>query len=363
MRPVILDLAAHDYAMIDAEQYLRAVLAWHFSEETGSPYWLRRARTLDFDPVADITTFADLRRFPNVIDEFRTVAVEDLIPRGLEGADRVIAGIFESGGTTGAPKRFVMFDRWMEFALGWDEHHYAGLGTVNTLAVAPSGPHMFGEFAERRARRQHGVRFTIDLDPRWIKQMIARGDTDNTERYAEHVVDQVAQILTTQSVGILITTPPLLERIARREDLVEQIRRKIKFICWSGAHMNADTRDIFRQEIFPGIPLKGLYGSTTILGMSRERDEERPDGLPVFDPPSPYLAFDVVDPETGDDVGYGERGQVVMHHLTKYALLPNNPERDLAMKVEAPKGGFGCSVADVAPMTSFGGAEVIEGVY
>lgn len=33
------------------------------------------------------------------------------------------------------------------------------------------------------------------------------------------------------------------------------------------------------------------------------------------------------------------------------------------MKVEPPKHGSGCSVADVAPMTSFGGAEVIEGVY
>ncbi|WP_405494347.1 phenazine antibiotic biosynthesis protein [Nocardia sp. NBC_00511] len=363
MRPALLDLSAHHTAIESPDDYLQALMAWHFSEETGSAYWLRRARTLEFDPRTDIRTFADLRLFPNVIDEFRDVAVEDLIPRGLTGDDRAIAGIYESGGTTGAPKRFVMFERWMEFALSWDEHHYADLGTVNTLAVTPTGPHMFGEFAERRARRQHGVRFAIDLDPRWIKRMIGRGDTENTERYAEHVIGQVADILTTQSVGILITTPPLLERISRRDDLVEAIRRQVRFICWSGAHMDADSRDIFRQEIFPGIPLKGLYGSTTILGMSRERDEERPDGLAVFDTPSPYLAFEVVDPDSGTDVGMGERGQVVMHHLTKYALLPNNPERDLALKVEPPAGAVGCSVADVAPMTSFAGTAVIEGVY
>ncbi|MGV9482650.1 phenazine antibiotic biosynthesis protein, partial [Gordonia aichiensis] len=122
----ILDLDAVD---IDPDDYVQALMSWHFGADTGSPYWLRRAAELDFDPRTDVRTFDDLRLFPNVIDEFRDVAVEDLIPRGLRGADREIAGIFESGGTTGAPKRFVMFERWMEFALSWDEHHYADLGT------------------------------------------------------------------------------------------------------------------------------------------------------------------------------------------------------------------------------------------
>lgn len=62
-----------------------------------------------------------------------------MIPRGLTNANRVIAGIYESGGTTGDPKRFVMFDRWMEFALSWDEHHCTGIGDANVLAVPPGG--------------------------------------------------------------------------------------------------------------------------------------------------------------------------------------------------------------------------------
>ncbi len=360
MCSAVLDIST---VPVDPDEYVRELMRWHFRPETGSPYWLRRASTLGFDPIADVRTFDDLRRFPNVIDEFRDVAIEDLIPRGLDGADRVIAGIFESGGTTGLPKRFVMFDRWMEFALGWDEFHYAELGTLNTLAIAPSGPHMFGEFAARRARRHHGVKFTVDLDPRWIKSLIARGDTEQADRYAEHLIDQAAHILTTQSVGILITTPPLLERLARRPELVEAVRAQVRFICWSGAHMDADSRDIFRQEIFPGIPVKGLYGSTTILGMSRERPEEHPDGLPVFDAPSPYIVFRVVRPGTDTDVEFGERGQVVMNHLTKYALLPNNPERDMATKVRALPGALGCAVADVGPVATFGDRAVIEGVY
>lgn len=356
----ILDL---DVVDPDPDDYVQAVMHWHFSPETGSPYWLRRVEQLDFDPRTGVRTFDDLRLFPNVIDEFRDVAVEDLIPRGLRGADREIAGIYESGGTTGAPKRFVMFERWMEFALSWDEHHYADLGTTNTLAIAPSGPHMFGEFASRRARRHDGVKFTVDLDPRWIKHLIATGDTEGAERYAEHLIDQAAAILTTQSVGILITTPPLLERLARRPELVDAVRAQVRYLCWSGAHMDADTREILRQEVFPGIPLKGLYGSTTILGMSRERDSELEDGLAVFDTPSPFITFRVVDPATGDDVAEGERGQVVMNHLTRYALLPNNLERDTALRAEPAPGTLGCAVADVRPVSTFAEKSVIEGVY
>ncbi len=352
-----LDL--HPATVPAADDYIRALMTWHFSAETGSPYWLRRRETLDFDPIADVQSFDDLTRFPNVVNEFREVAIEDLIPRGVAGER--IAGVYESGGTTGAPKRFVMFDEWMDWVLGWDEHHYAPIGTTNTLAITPSGPHMFGEFATRRAQRHNGVKFTIDFDPRWIKHLIATGG--DFESYAEHLIDQAAHILQTQQVGILITTPPLLERLARRDELVELVRKNIKFICWSGAHMDADTRDILRGEVFPGIPMKGLYGSTTILGMSRERDEERPDGLPVFDAPSPFVAFRVVDPATGKDVAYGERGQVVMNLLTKWAFIPNNLERDLAMKAEPAPGALGCAVADVSPVTSFDNNAVIEGVY
>ena len=48
----------------DPEAYLRAAIAWHFGEETGSAFWLRAARTLPFNPLTDVTTFADLRAVP-----------------------------------------------------------------------------------------------------------------------------------------------------------------------------------------------------------------------------------------------------------------------------------------------------------
>lgn len=50
----------------------------------------------------------------------------------------------------------------------------------------------------------------------------------------------------------------------------------------------------------------------------------------IFDPYSPYITFSVVDPTSGRAVPYDERGQVVMNHVSKNALLPNNLERDTA---------------------------------
>ena len=35
----------------DPETYLRTAIAWHFGDDTGSPFWLRMAKDLDFDPL------------------------------------------------------------------------------------------------------------------------------------------------------------------------------------------------------------------------------------------------------------------------------------------------------------------------
>src|SRR4051812_15195150 len=65
-----------DRAPQDADAYLRTAMAWHFGEDTGSRFWLDAAKSLDFDPLTDVTTFDELRQFPNLVDELRSVPVE-----------------------------------------------------------------------------------------------------------------------------------------------------------------------------------------------------------------------------------------------------------------------------------------------
>jgi phenylacetate-coenzyme A ligase PaaK-like adenylate-forming protein len=349
----------------DPDEFIRAAMDWHFNPTTGSRFWLERAGSLEFDPRKDVNSFSDLTLFPNVTDELRDVRVEDLIPQGY-GADPDVLGVFESGGTTGAPKRVVMLGDWWSRMMAWQLAHMDALGGPehrNWLVLAPTGPHYAGEMLRREAAARGGLCFTIDLDPRWVKKLIAAGKPDEADEYAEHLIDQAAFELETQDVGVLMSTPPLLERLAGRERLVELVREKVQMIIWAGAHMDADTRQLYRTEVFPGLTLDGLYGSTMVLGGATERVGLTDEDPCIFDPFSPYITFSVVDPDSGHPVAYGERGQVVMNHVSKSFLLPNNLERDTAIRIQAPDGQVGDSVADVTPVQRFGDEAVIEGVY
>ena len=361
--PPLLDAALDAHP--DPNAYIRAAMQWHFGRDTGSPFWLDRARSLEFDPRTDVRGFDDLARFPNVTDELRDVPVTELIPRGY-GDHPDVVGVFESGGTTGAPKRIVFLRDTWEHNVAWSIARYASLGVPRNrgwLALFPSGPHMVGELWRSQAAAMGGALFTIDMDPRWVKKLLAADRRDEADAYAEHLIDQAKFALETQDIGVLVSTPPLLERLAQREDLVALVRQKVRAIVWAGAHMDGDTRALLRTDVFAGVELIGLYGSTMVLGGALERRGLSADDACIFDPPSPQISFRVVDPETRRDVGYGERGQVVMNHVSASFLLPNNLERDTATRVRPLSGQVGDSVADVAPVADFAGATVIEGVY
>ncbi|MFJ3160262.1 acyl-CoA synthetase family protein [Streptomyces kanasensis] len=361
----ILDLP-HD-AGPDPDELVRAAMRWHFSPETGSPFWLRRAGTLDFDPLSDVKGYDDLALFPNVANELRDVPAADLVPCGY-GERPDIVGVFESGGTTGAPKRVVCPADWLAKLVDWSNANLDVHGFprgADWLGITPSGPHLVGEIFRRSALTHGRYGFQVDLDPRWVKRLIKDGRGAHADAYAEHVVDQAAHILRTQPIGVMTVTPPLLARIAQREELVELINEKVRAIRWGGTQMDGDTAELYRTEIFPGTTLYGHYGSTMILGIAGQRHGTGAGtgGPCVFDTFSPYVTFQVVDPATGAPVAYGERGRVVMHHVSKALLLPGNLERDTAVRVRAPEGRPGDSAADIAPVERFDDEVVVEGVY
>jgi hypothetical protein len=208
-----------------------------------------------------------------------------------------------------------------------------------------------------------GLCYTVDLDPRWVKRLIAAGQKDQADAYSEHLVDQAAFVLRSQDVAVLTITPPLLERLARRDELVDLVNEKVRAIRWGGTRLDPDSEYLYRTEVFPDSVLFGHYGGTMILGFAGQRAGQADDEPCVFDTFAPYVSFSVVDPDTRAPVGYGERGQVVTRHVSKSFLLPNNLERDLAVRVEAPRGQVGDSVAGVGPVGTFESETVIEGVY
>ena len=91
-------------AAIDA--HVAEIVQWHFSPETGCPFWLDWARDAGWDPVVEVKCLDDLlAKFPNFQDEWlRDKQPEVWVPKAFSGKP---FNIFETGGTTGMPKQRI----------------------------------------------------------------------------------------------------------------------------------------------------------------------------------------------------------------------------------------------------------------
>nr|ADC96666.1 acyl-CoA synthase [Streptomyces sp. SN-1061M] len=341
-----------------AREYLSEMLRWHFDKETGSRFWVEYRDTLPFDPVTDIHTFDDLRRFPSRVNELREVRVEDLVPRGA--TEEPPPYVVESGGTTGRPKRAVLSRTRIEQLVDMYCAYVPEAEGHTMLSLFPTGPHLAGNWQRRWAQRLRVLYLQVDIDPRWVKCGIG---AELQERYADHVLAQARDALTTQHVGHLLVTPPLLRRIARSEKLAELVRATVRVITWGGARMTREELYEYAQMVFPDTVFAATYASSITGTRALLRRSTAFDDLPVFDPVGPELFVRVVDPSTRAPVPYGARGQVLMHTVTRDMFLPNNLERDLAVRVPRGEEWRGDSIADVVPLSEFEGSRVVEGIY
>ncbi|MEO5739665.1 MAG: hypothetical protein ABIS29_03620, partial [Vicinamibacterales bacterium] len=52
------------------DAHVREIVHWHFSPDTGTPFWLDFASKLDWEPRKEIRTYEDLDRFGFFEDEW-----------------------------------------------------------------------------------------------------------------------------------------------------------------------------------------------------------------------------------------------------------------------------------------------------
>ncbi|MFD0661093.1 hypothetical protein [Thermocatellispora tengchongensis] len=213
-----MDAQAYDRSLIgdwlghDLDAWTRRVVRRNFHPDTGAPYWLKRVADLGFDPL-EIETFADLVNFgPFPLEILRTIDPAALVPQAVP---RPLSGrVWETGGTTGKPCRVFLTDdtiaergEWKRWALvkdGFDEGR-------NWLQASPTGPHIVGNSISEITDQYPyaGQVHTIDMDPRWVKRMIRAGNLPVANEYTDHLLEQIIQILDTQEIHYLCTTPAL----------------------------------------------------------------------------------------------------------------------------------------------------------
>ena len=355
-----LDPAAIHAAEEKLDAHLREIIQWHFSPETGCPFWLDWART-NFDPRKEIRAFADMVKFPHFQDEWlRDLQPEVWVPAKYIGRP---FNIFETGGTTGMPKQRIGWDDYKvdyeEFSGKISEEHFPRGGAW--LMVGPTGPRRLRLAIEHLANFRGSSCYFVDLDPRWVKKVIAHKQPDQAKAYMVHVVDQAATILKHRKVSGLFTTPKLLEALAEKIHLYDAGIRGV--FCGGTSMPPQYVRFIVEEVLENRIGFYPTYGNT-LMGLAASVPLTSQDDFSItYYAPQPRAVLRVLDPNRTEQlVNYGEWGRVELTTLTKEFFMPRFLERDEAIR-RPPRPPYAWDgVGDVRP---FGAMEkkIVEGVY
>ncbi|MGW3121532.1 arylcarboxylate reductase [Streptomyces sp. NPDC001107] len=341
----------------DLDAWTRRTVARHFDPLTGSPYWLRRAAELDFDP-RDLTRYDQLTAFgPFPVDVLRSMDPTDLVPLSVP---RPLTGrIWDTGGTTGTPCRLFYTPDMLLHRGAWRRWSFVTEGFLphrTWLQATPTGPHLIGNGVWETTELYDGRTYAIDMDPRWVKRLIRAGRPADAQEYTTHLLEQIADVLAPGRVDYVNTTPAVFQALIRR---FPELVAPLKGVRLSGTQLSADMYRGFTAAMDDGICGRS-YGNTfgNAAGLPVEQKAELMPYVPNF----PQVTMAVVDKRDWSKViEYGMTGQVRLTVLHDDLFLPNILERDQALRYD-PKGKWPSDgVANVTPLQTTSSAP--EGLY
>ncbi len=318
-------------AQLDAQ--VRDVVRWHFGPDTGTPFWLEKARSFSFNPLKDVNGWEDIKKFPFFEDDWlRGGPVNRWIPRGFKDKPWFV---FETGGTTGIPKSRVVSD---DFRIDY-EMFSDGLPDKffpkgsNWLMLGPSGPRRLRLAVEHLCQYRGGICFCIDLDPRWVVKLIKKGWAEHLRAYQDHCVDQAMTVLSAgHDVKCMFTTPKLLDALCKRlEAEGSSIERAgITGIFCGGTEMTAQwIRFAIEEYLGPNVYIAPTYGNT-LMGLAAAEMPTAKDKYKIaYYAPQPRAVAEVVEfKDYNRLVEVGQTGRVLLTTLTKEFFVPRFAERD-----------------------------------
>ncbi|MFD5918713.1 arylcarboxylate reductase [Kitasatospora sp. NPDC058201] len=341
----------------DLDEWTRRILRRHFDPEAGSPYWLRRAAGLDFDP-RDITRYEELTAFgPFPLEDLRSGDPADLVPLAVP---RPLTGrVWDTGGTTGAPCRVFYTPDMLLHRGAWRRWSFVSEGFEpgrSWLQATPTGPHLIGNGVWESSELYAGRVYAIDMDPRWVKRLIRGGRLADAREYTTHLLEQIADVLGRGGVHYATTTPAVFQALRQRHP---ELVAALDGVRLSGTQISPDTHQDFTAALNGGIC--GIsYGNT--FGNAAGLAARQTGDLLPYVPNYPQVTMAVVDREDWSaPVAYGASGQVRLTVLHEDLLLPNILERDQALRYDCAGLWPSDGVANVRPLQVTNTAP--EGLY
>lgn len=315
---------------LDAHTY--ETVQRHFHESTGCPFWLERAKGMKFNPLKEVKTFEDLKKFDLFEDEWlRGGPVRRWVPKDL--ADKPVY-VFETGGTTGVPKSRIVVD---DFRIDYElfshtlPEEYFPKG-ANWLMLGPSGPRRLRLAVEHLCQYRGGICFCIDLDPRWVVKLIKKGWMEHLEAYKTHCIDQALTVLGAgHEIKCMFTTPKLLESLcfALEKQGKRLAETGIRGIFSGGTEFTPQWTRFITEEYLDDIYMTPTYGNT-LMGLACSKRPTAADGYKIaYYAPQPRAVTEVVEFDNANNVvGYGQTGRVKLYTLTQEFFVPGFLERD-----------------------------------
>ncbi|MBL8228825.1 MAG: hypothetical protein JNL98_10125 [Bryobacterales bacterium] len=356
------DIAAQQQQVRERlDAWTREIIQWHFSPETGAPFWLDWAAKAGWDPRKEVHNYADLDKFGNFQDEWlRGGPVRKWVPKAYANSP---VSVFETGGSTGVPKARISIN---DFRIDYEMFsetlpEEAFPKGADWISIGPSGPRRLRLAVEHLAQHRGGICFMVDLDPRWVIKLIKWGEMQMMERYKQHVIDQALVLLKAHpNIKCIFTTPKLLEALCEKVSLK---KLGITGIFCGGTEMTPQFCRFAVEELLDGVYFAPTYGNT-LMGLAVHKPLSKEDGYAiVYYPPTPRAMIEVVDSDNPSRiVEYGQTGRVRLTTLTKEFFMPRFLERDECER-ERPFAMYPWDgVRNVRPFSKFS-ASVVEGVY
>ena len=354
-------------ARTQLDTQVREIVRWHFSPDTGTPFWLEKAKSFDFNPLKDVNGWDDLKKFPFFEDDWlRGGPVRRWVPKGY--ADRGVY-VFETGGTTGVPKsRIVIDDFKIDYEMFSDTlpEKFFPKGS-NWLMLGPSGPRRLRLAVEHMCQYRGGISFCVDLDPRWVVKLIKKQWVEHLKAYQEHCIDQAMTILTAgHEVKCMFTTPKLLDALCKRLEQEGSSLSKagITGVFCGGTEMTSQwIRFAIEEYLGPDVYIAPTYGNTLMGLAASEMPTPATNFKIAYYAPQPRAVAEVVDFEDHNKlVEVGQTGRVLLTTLTKEFFVPRFAERDEGER-EAPSEKYPWhGVSGVRPFHETAGTTTV-GVY
>ncbi|ADQ04365.1 Phenylacetate--CoA ligase [Caldicellulosiruptor owensensis OL] len=272
-----------------------------------SPFYKEKFREAGIE-LEDIKDLEDIKKLPFTTKEELRAAY----PLGLMATDeKKVVRIHSSSGTTGMP---VIIPYTQKDVDDWKEmvkrcYQFAGITEYDRIQITPG----YGLWTA-------GIGFQLGAE--FLGAMTIPMGPGNTEKQLQMMVDlKSTVIVATSSYGLL-----LAEEVVKR-GLKDKIHLRVGI--FGSERWGEKQRKTIEEYL--GIESFDIYGLTEIYGPGIAIDCKKHTGLHYFDD---FLYFEIIDPQTGENVPDGEFGELVITTLKKEgAPLIRYRTRDITRKI------------------------------